>query len=927
MSADAGLRPRAEVSEPVVRKFPGLFGTKAVDDQRIGVEETIRAISDALDEEIAQVLTKRRELLVSTARVAEKYRFPAWEDTFEDPVSGQPRTFREIVQGLLDNFLGRRTPLAWRLNDGVPIPDDAHPLKNPGLELTGPWHPIEMAIKQLNADVAAVMGPDNEDAAPADYLPFGAPPDRPVALFASRDNERRILSGAVHEATTSRREPGKTYRIEKPREQWPTSFHRVPGIHLRTPHVTVDRRPAASIIVDYVIHALNDYGSLRAAGRGLYFYQPKVQNPSEARVVAELVWTLEQLLGARRPGTRIKFKALFEEGNLGRFLPVAMWMWRYWLIGTNVGRWDYTGSLIEMWKDERVLPDPQSGPRMGMAAPHMMVYQRYNALLNVMAGMSEAQLTHAAPIGGMAAVMLYLETDPYRRDRHNPVTLRAMKMDKLRERLIGLIFVPDDGEAPRAPVPLAEILAHRVAGRLFDAYRQSWVASPNEEYVAAGNAPLRVRLEDLQAMLDAPVVWEIADQAPIAPKVASGLTPEERELLTALGLLNESGRITPWVVRRERIDAPDRLLSASLWGAHDLWSSLYDIPEGEITAENVQHALYMAANYGFQLLNGNLAAAIDDYAIVPHRVVRFMNDAATYRIFVGWLWTVVHHEARITRHGWFSRPRRTEDGVFPAEGAIELKAGTPITRELFERLWDLHNAWTRAFFEDLDRLAALRLLAVSIVDPKRKDAKGPDRDPRVERLVQWMVAILGEPRPPREAANALAAALGLDPAIVAAGFPSLDRVDQIRPILSRAYGPGHDEGGQLTHEEAAARISALLGIDRSTALSEVRAGAPRFDRSKAPVIMDVLKRQLLSSLYLQHSPRVLFAIADKTDEQRAHILNAVYYVDEEGRPLFRDASGQPSRAQLVNAVEHRQLPTYALEVHDYVYDVFPSLPA
>lgn len=48
-----------------------------------------------------------------------------------------------------------------------------------------------------------------------------------------------------------------------------------------------------------------------------------------------------------------------------------MWMWRFWLIGLNVGRWDYTASLIEMW-NEKVLPDPQNGPLMGMTAKHMM---------------------------------------------------------------------------------------------------------------------------------------------------------------------------------------------------------------------------------------------------------------------------------------------------------------------------------------------------------------------------------------------------------------------------------------------------------------------------------------------------------------------------------------------------------------------------
>src|SRR5207245_8922999 len=41
----------------------------------------------------------------------------------------------------------------------------------------------------------------------------------------------------------------------------------------------------------------------------------------------------------------------------------------------------------------------------------------------------------------------------------------------------------------------------------------------------------------------------------------------------------------------------------------------------------------------------------------------------------------------------------------------------------------------------------------------------------------------------------------------------------------------------------------------------------RFDRSKAPVIMEILKRQLLSPRYIQHSARVLFVLAEATKEE------------------------------------------------------------
>lgn len=114
------------------------------------------------------------------------------------------------------------------------------------------------------------------------------------------------------------------------------------------------------------------------------------------------------------PAGTFKIKVLYEEGNAGRTLPAIAWVLRRRLLGTNVGRWDYLGSLMEMWKDDPqgVYPDPQT---IGMASPNMIAYQRYNALIMLMAGMKNGELENAAPIGGMAAVMIYQPGDPYGR--------------------------------------------------------------------------------------------------------------------------------------------------------------------------------------------------------------------------------------------------------------------------------------------------------------------------------------------------------------------------------------------------------------------------------------------------------------------------------------------------------------------------------
>jgi malate synthase len=768
----------AVIREDILQKFPDIFGTKKVNGRDVNVEQTIAALTQELRPHIAAVLTARRTLLQSPAPVHEKYAWPKWDDKFEDPVSGQFWTFRHIVQGLIDNFLGRDSEWRWRLNDEVPIPRDAHPLTNPGLELTGPWHPLDMAFNALNSPAPMNM-PDFEDASPPHFQPDGTATSQPVGVFAALQNAKEIFEGrwTGRPYEVVKKGQRREYKINASPAQWPTRFGRPPGLHVRYDHIKVEGQPVPALIPITVLWTLNNYESLKHAGTGVYYYIPKLQTPQEALIVEKLLARLEGMIGVQ-PGT-IKIKMLYEEGNAGRFLPAIAWVLRRRLLGTNVGRWDYLGSLIEIWKDEPqgVFPDPQT---IGMASPNMIAYQRYNALMMLMAGMKNGELTQGAPIGGMAAVMIYQASDPYGRSKYNPLALRAIVIDKLRERILGLMFVPEEPLAAGQQPSLEDILEKRVKGRLYDAYRQSWVASPETAYVAAGNAPLRTPVAQLQAILDKPPEMVDVQGEPV-PTVASGLVDAERRLLQSRGLLNPQGKITPWVLTQDSLSAPEKIFTP------ELWDSIYGVPKGEITIEHIQHAFYMAANYGFQILNGNFAAAIDDYEIK----LRFMNDLATYRIDVSWLWSLVRHQAAITKNGYLQRPVLTEDGVVLGANASEVKAGTPFSRELFEKVWDYHNEWTAEFFAELDR---------------RGD-------------------------------------------------------------------PG------------------------------------RFDRSKAPIIMELLKRQLLSSRYIQHSARVLFVLGQANEQERAQVLEAVFDL---------------SREEIVKRVTALTLNQTVVAAHDYVYDIFPA---
>ncbi len=339
------------IRNDVLQGFPDLFAGRKVNGRDIDVEETIAVLTRELRPAIAAALTARQRLLRSPEPVRTRYAWPRWDETFEDPVSGKSWTFRQIVQGLIDNFLGRESEWRWRLNDEVPPPKDANPLANPGLELTGPWHPLEMAFNALNSPAPMNM-PDFEDAAPPHFRPDGTPATEPIGIFAAMQNAKEIFEGRWTGRPYEVVKKGKTrqYTINTPPEKWPTRFGRPPGLHVRYDHVTVDGEPAPGMIAVVVLWVVNNYEALRRAGTGVYFYIPKLQTPQEALIVEKLLARLEGLIGV--PAGTMKIKILYEEGNAGRALPAIAWVLRRRLLGTNVGRWDYLGSIIEMWKDD-----------------------------------------------------------------------------------------------------------------------------------------------------------------------------------------------------------------------------------------------------------------------------------------------------------------------------------------------------------------------------------------------------------------------------------------------------------------------------------------------------------------------------------------------------------------------------------------------
>ena len=669
--------PGLQVRDDIREQHAGLFGMKRVNGRDIDVEGLIAALLG--DEEIGgkfpELLDTRRQFHEDVTAGKAKYQFANPREAVVD-ADGNTLTVAQIRQGMIDGFLGRATEAAWQLNPTTPIPDE---LMRPGLQGTGPYDDVGMAMGALSTRAASWM-PDYEDASN----------DFRSVHYQSWENLGQLIAGEwdgktfTHPTKVDRQDPGKprTYTLREIREHWPVLVPRVPGIHLRNRHMSFNGQPVPALIPAIVIMTLNYYESLTEHGSGPRFYVPKFDTPDEALLLARVLKALEDHLGLVR-GT-IKIEMLNERALYTANQELIMWILREWLVGPNVGRWDYISSRIEMMKDDPsgVFPDPHV---VSMVDPTMTGYTRRNALLTL--------LVKGFPIGGMSAVM----TNPAASEEVNARAVHSIWFDKLRERLTGLFLID---------------------GQLYDAYRQSWVATTEDVYVRSGEEPLIVELDGLQALID-------------RPTEQGGLTAQERRILEGLGLLS-NGQIHPFEL------SLDELTVEALW-SQEAWDELFGRPQGGITEVGLRYAIYMASEYMFQILNGNFAAAIED----PLTRTRLMNDLATYEIFWHWLWTAVRHEVALTADGDTTRKgdRVTRDLILRllndrTRDVEEFFARVPNTqgfdrsyapivmdllqRQLLQPRWITYGARVLMAILEVDDVERERILQ-AILSPSRED--------------------------------------------------------------------------------------------------------------------------------------------------------------------------------------------------------------
>ncbi len=151
-----------------------------------------------------------------------------------------------------------------------------------------------------------------------------------------------------------------------------TVLYRARGLHLDDRHLRVDGQGFSASIADLVLYVVNNAGALRAAGRSIALYLPKVQTAEEAAHWNALLLALQAHLGL--PAGTIKVYVLVEQLEQCFQLMEIRAALAPHFVGFNTGRWDYINSVSDAlaWDPAFVNPDISA---IGMTYGYMRTYE------------------------------------------------------------------------------------------------------------------------------------------------------------------------------------------------------------------------------------------------------------------------------------------------------------------------------------------------------------------------------------------------------------------------------------------------------------------------------------------------------------------------------------------------------------------------
>ncbi|WP_141455119.1 malate synthase A [Pseudoxanthomonas sp. z9] len=268
------------------------------------------------------------------------------------------------------------------------------------VEITGPVDP-KMVINALNSGAKVYMADFEDSTAPT---------------WHNLLTGQKALIGAVRGDLTHTASNGKQYAL-KPFDEQAVLLVRPRGWHLDEKHVQIDGQPIAGGLFDLAVYAFHNARALAAAGRGPYFYLPKLQSMEEAALWETALSHIEAALGL--PQGQMKVTVLIETLPAVFEMHEILHALRDRIVGLNCGRWDYIFSYIKTFRRHRDRVLPERG-QVTMTQPFL---KAYSELL-----IQTCHRRGAHAMGGMAA-QIPIGND----EAANEQALARVRADKLRE--------------------------------------------------------------------------------------------------------------------------------------------------------------------------------------------------------------------------------------------------------------------------------------------------------------------------------------------------------------------------------------------------------------------------------------------------------------------------------------------------------------
>ncbi len=152
-----------------------------------------------------------------------------------------------------------------------------------------------------------------------------------------------------------------------------TRIYRPRGLHLDDRHVRDrDGSGFSASIVDAALYVVNTYRALRAEGRSVVLYLPKIQTAEEAALWHDILSALERQIGL--PAATVKTYVLVEQLEACyQLMEIRAALGRRF-VGFNTGRWDYINSVADAMAWEPGFQNPNTDT-VTMKYGYMRVYE------------------------------------------------------------------------------------------------------------------------------------------------------------------------------------------------------------------------------------------------------------------------------------------------------------------------------------------------------------------------------------------------------------------------------------------------------------------------------------------------------------------------------------------------------------------------